>query len=132
MEQGTAAAAGDAPIAGILNVDKPAGWTSFDVVAFVRRRPGARRGEAIEPAARGVPVDRLDIISFAPPFLRLAIECGKGFYVRSLAHDLGVALGVGGCLAGLRRTRVGPFRVEDAVDVETLRAEFESGAWQEG
>jgi len=223
-----------APVSGILNLDKPAGWTSFDVVAFVRRRTHvrrvghagtldpaatgvlplllgqatrlaeylvdatkvyeatielgletdtydaegevlrradasgvnresvevallrfrgeidqapppysalkregvplykrARRGEDVQTAPRRVRADRLDIISYEPPVLRVEVECGKGFYVRSLAHDLGAALGVGGCLVALRRARVGPFRVEDAVDIETLRREIESGEWRE-
>jgi tRNA U55 pseudouridine synthase TruB len=51
--------------------------------------------------------------------------------VRSLAHDLGHSLGVGGTLVELVRSRVGPFLLEDAVDLETLRSEFDSGAWQE-
>ena len=67
---------------------------------------------------------------YLAPTLRLRVTCGKGFYVRSLAHDLGAALGVGGSLSGLVRTRVGPFRVEDAVDLETLRGELESGMWR--
>src|SRR5690606_23149037 len=50
--------------------------------------------------------------------------------VRSLAHDLGAALGVGGMLAGLQRSRVGAFRVEDAVGIESLRDEFEAGTWE--
>ena len=218
-------------LSGILNVDKPAGWTSFDVVRFVRGRCGerrvghagtldpaatgvlpvligqatrlteylvdatkayeatvelgvetdtydaegevvaradashvtgsrsrrrcqrfrgdflqtppmysalkrdgvplykrARRGEAVEVEPRPVRVEELDITDWRPPHVKLHVECAKGFYVRSLAHDLGAALGVGGMLAGLRRSRVGAFRVEDAVDIEDLRAAFEAGA----
>jgi len=91
----------------------------------------ARRGEAVAPAPRRVAVHKLDIISFEPPFVSVAVECGKGFYVRSLAHDLGQALGVGGTLAGLVRTRVGPFRLEGALGIEALRRAFEDGTWQE-
>ena len=89
----------------------------------------ARRGETVTPEPRPVRVDELDITYFEPHSVRLRIDCAKGFYVRSLAHDLGSALGVGGTLAALVRTRVGSFHIEDAVDVETLRGEFESGAW---
>jgi len=89
----------------------------------------ARRGETVEAPPRRVRVDRLDIISYDAPVLRVEIECGKGFYVRSLAHDLGASLGVGGCLTALRRARVGPFRVEDAVSFDTLGRELASGAW---
>jgi tRNA pseudouridine55 synthase len=91
----------------------------------------ARRGEAVEPAARRVRVDRLEALAFTPPTVRLVIDCAKGFYVRSLAHDLGRALGVGGTLAALRRTRVGSFSLTEAVDIETLAREMESDAWQE-
>jgi tRNA pseudouridine55 synthase len=52
----------------------------------------------------------------------VAIHCGKGFYVRSLARDLGVALGTGGHCATLRRTAVGPFTTRDAHRVEDLPA----------
>ena len=91
----------------------------------------ARRGEDVRAEPRPVRVYQLDIISYTAPNLRLRIICGKGFYVRSLAHDLGAALGVGGSLSGLVRSRVGAFRVEDAVDIDTLRAEFEDGTWPE-
>lgn len=91
----------------------------------------ARRGEDVRAEPRPVRVDRLDIISHMTPNLRLRVVCGKGFYVRSLAFDLGVVLGVGGTLTGLVRSRVGGFRIEDAVDIETLRVEFEDGSWHE-
>jgi tRNA pseudouridine55 synthase len=91
----------------------------------------ARRGDAVSPPARAVRVDRLDIMFYQPPLVHLEIECSKGFYVRSLAHDIGVALGVGGTLTGLVRTRVGPFRLEDSVDIDTLERELDSGAWPE-
>ncbi len=91
----------------------------------------ARRGEDVRAEARPVRAEQLDIISYLSPHLRLRIVCGKGFYVRSLAHDLGAALGVGGRLSHLVRSRVGTFRLEDAVDIETLRGEFEDGSWTE-
>lgn len=59
----------------------------------------------------------------------VAIECSKGYYVRSLAHDLGAALGVGGHVVALRRTAVGPFRIEDALPLERAEALLEAGAW---
>ncbi|HEX5370465.1 MAG TPA: tRNA pseudouridine(55) synthase TruB [Dehalococcoidia bacterium] len=221
-------------ISGILNVDKPAGWTSFDVVRFVRGRCGerrlghagtldpaatgvlplllgqatrlteylvdttktyeatitlgvetdtydaegdvvaradaagvtrddievalaafrgeimqmpplysaikrdgealykkARRGEDVVLEPRPVRVDELGIMRYDPPLIGLRIVCSKGFYVRSLAHDIGAALGVGGSLSALRRTRVGSFQVEGAVDIDTLRDELTSGAWRD-
>ncbi len=89
----------------------------------------ARRGEDVRTEPRPVRVDELDIISYAAPLLQLRIVCHKGFYVRSLAYDLGAKLGVGGTLTGLIRSRVGSFRIEDAVDIETLRGEFENETW---
>jgi tRNA pseudouridine55 synthase len=91
----------------------------------------ARAGETVALEARPVRTARLEILAFESPRLRLLVECGKGFYVRSLAHDLGRSLGVGGTLVELVRSRVGPFLLEDAVDLEALRSEFETGAWQE-
>ncbi len=91
----------------------------------------ARRGETVELEPRPVRIDELDITSYEPPLIELRIVCSKGFYVRSLAHDIGAALGVGGSLAALRRTRVGSFHVENAVDIDTLREELASGRWRE-
>lgn len=91
----------------------------------------ARRGETVMVEPRRVNVQRLDITAYDTPTLRLEIDCAKGFYVRSLAHDLGEALEAGGTLAGLVRSRVGTFRLGDAVDIETLRGEMASGAWIE-
>ena len=91
----------------------------------------ARRGEFVEVPARPVQVKKLLLLDFAPPVIRLEIECGKGFYVRSLAHDLGQSLGVGAMLSGLVRTAVGPFRLEQSVNIETLEHELETGTWQD-
>jgi tRNA pseudouridine55 synthase len=75
----------------------------------------ARAGKAVSLAARPVRVDAIEIVSFAWPMLSIAIDCGKGVYVRSLARDLGVVLGTGGTLAALRRTRVGAAKIERAI-----------------
>lgn len=91
----------------------------------------ARRGEAIEVPTRQVRVDWLVVLDYAPPILRLEIECGKGFYVRSLAHDLGQILDVGAMLSGLVRTRVGRFHLDQAVPLETLEADLEGGVWRD-
>ena len=62
-----------------------------------------------------------ELSAWAPPRLTVRVACGKGTYVRSLAHDLGRALGPGAHLEALRRTRVGLFRQEDAVPWDVLR-----------
>jgi tRNA pseudouridine55 synthase len=90
----------------------------------------ARAGRAVEPHAREVVVHRLELTAFEPPFLTLVVECGKGTYIRSLAHDLGKQLGCGASLTALARDRVGPFDLASAVDIETLRDGFASGEWQ--
>lgn len=91
----------------------------------------ARRGETVALKARPAQIYRIDLLRFEPPELEIEVECGKGTYVRSLAHDIGRDLGCGAHLSALERTRVGPFTVESAVDVETLRAALEAGTWEE-
>jgi tRNA pseudouridine55 synthase len=79
----------------------------------------ARAGEQVALAARPVTVGRLDARAFRRPEeglldVDVEVECSSGTYVRALARDLGVALGVGGHLTALRRTRVGPFTLDQA------------------
>ncbi|MGE3960900.1 MAG: tRNA pseudouridine(55) synthase TruB [Dehalococcoidia bacterium] len=83
----------------------------------------ARAGNPLELEPRPVVVHAIDVLSFDRarsdrPVLRLDVRCGKGFYVRSLAHDLGQALGVGAHLSALRRTQVGPFVIADATPLD--------------
>ncbi len=89
----------------------------------------ARKGEGVVLAARRVTVYRLDLLRFEPPEAEVEIECSRGTYVRSLAHDLGQSLGCGAHLSALTRTRVGPFRLEDALDEAALEAAFADGSW---
>ena len=81
----------------------------------------AREGVEVERPPRDVTVHSIVLESLALPDFTMRVRCGKGFYVRTLAADLGTALGTGGALATLRRTRVGPYRVEDAVSWEVAR-----------
>ncbi|MBF6146498.1 tRNA pseudouridine(55) synthase TruB [Nocardia nova] len=91
----------------------------------------ARAGEQVELAARPVTVSRFDILgrrdidTGATTFVDLDVEvdCSSGTYIRALARDLGTALGVGGHLTALRRTRVGPFTLEHARTLEQLAAD---------
>ncbi len=89
----------------------------------------ARKGEKVELALRKVNVYRLDLLRFEPPEVEIEMECSRGTYVRSLAHDLGQSLGCGAHLSALTRTRVGPFRVEDALDESALESAFAGGTW---
>ena len=81
----------------------------------------AREGVEVELTAREVTVHSIALESLAPPEFTIRVRCGKGFYVRTLAADLGAALGPGGALATLVRTRVGPYRLENAVAWDTVR-----------
>jgi tRNA pseudouridine55 synthase len=75
----------------------------------------ARAGIAVERAPRRVRVHAFELIEYAPPRLRVSVECGSGTYVRSLAADVGDALGCGAHVEELVRTRIGALRLEDAV-----------------
>jgi tRNA pseudouridine55 synthase len=80
----------------------------------------ARQGVEVDRDPRPVVVHAIEILRYEAPDLCLRVRCGKGTYIRSLAADLGAALGVGAHLTGLRRTRVGPFGVADALALDTL------------
>ena len=83
-----------------------------------RQRSRLRRGREVSLEARRVRIDGIDVLSYEYPRLEIEVRCGKGTYIRSLARDLGQRLGCGGYVETLRRTRVGPFRVEEAVSLD--------------
>jgi tRNA pseudouridine55 synthase len=87
----------------------------------------ARRGLEIERAPREVQVHAWEWRSFELPEAAFRVRCSAGTYVRTLAHDLGTALGCGAALASLRRTRIGPWSVDDAVSMDELVAEPAEG-----
>lgn len=88
----------------------------------------ARAGETVERQARRVTVHALTLVAFEPPDqARLRVRCSKGTYIRSLAADLGRALGTGAHLTALRRTASGPFRLEGALPLEEVRRRIEAG-----
>jgi len=89
----------------------------------------ARRGEDVAMKARPARIDRLDLLRFDSPKVEIEVECGRGTYIRSIAHDLGAALGSGAHLASLERTRVGSFAVEACVDEATLAIAIEAATW---
>lgn len=80
----------------------------------------ARRGEAIDLPDREVTIRILELLSYEPPLLTLRMDVSSGTYVRSLAHDLGQALGCGGHVVALRRTSVGRFNQVEAIALEEL------------
>ena len=82
----------------------------------------ARRGEQVERDPKKVVIRSLELLRYEPPDLEIAVDCGPGTYVRTLAHDLGAALGCGAYLSGLRRTRSEPFGLDDALAPEVCEA----------
>lgn len=82
----------------------------------------ARQGIEVEREARPVTVYSLEVTAFDGRYLELDIRCSRGFYVRSLAHDVGAMLGVGGHVNELRRLGVGELKLADAVTLEQLEA----------
>jgi tRNA pseudouridine55 synthase len=84
----------------------------------------ARRGEAVERRARVVEIFSIRLLDYDSRAVvaRIEVNSGRGMYVRSLAHDLGAALGCGAYLSGLTRTAIGPLRLDDAVPMATLAA----------
>lgn len=81
----------------------------------------ARAGVEVARPPRRVRIDALELTEWASPLLRMRVRCGKGTYIRSLAADLGAALGCGACLEALERTRLGPFSLADAVPWAVIR-----------
>ena len=97
---------------------KVAGRRSYDL---------ARRGAAPELQARPVAIHRLELIAWTLPSLTLLVVCSKGTYIRSLARDLGEALGCGAHLTRLVRLWVGSFGLEDAVSLDEIAAAASAG-----
>jgi tRNA pseudouridine55 synthase len=87
----------------------------------------ARQGVTVERAPRRIAIRELEVLGRSAGLLRLRLSCSKGTYVRVFAEDLGLALGTGAHLAGLRRTVAGCFRLEQSVPLAAL-AEMESAA----
>jgi len=87
----------------------------------------ARRGDAPELAARPITIHRLQVVDWTPPHLTLLVVCSKGTYIRSLARDLGEALGCGAHLTRLIRLWVGSFGLEDAVSLDEIGAAAADG-----
>jgi tRNA pseudouridine55 synthase len=87
----------------------------------------ARAGETLDPPPRPVRIDAIEVLFYRWPLLQLRITCGKGTYIRSIARDLGASLGTGGHLAALRRTTVGRFTLDLAIDETRLQQALTQG-----
>ncbi len=88
----------------------------------------ARRGEEVTVSARPVTIYRLDLVDWTPTTLTLDVECSAGAYIRSLAHDLGHALGTVAHLAALRRVAAGSFTLAQAFTLDAIEAAAQAEA----
>lgn len=86
-----------------------------------------RRGEDVRPVARPVHIHSIQLVDWTAPCLTVDVTCDPGTYIRSLAHDLGQALGCGAALSALRRTRSGRFLAEDALTPEGMADAYRAG-----
>lgn len=89
----------------------------------------ARAGIDIPRQSRPVTIYRLSLIDWQPPLVTIEVECSKGTYIRTLAHDLGQLLGCGASLKNLVRLRCGLFDIGDAVSLPQLEDAFRYGYW---
>ena len=87
----------------------------------------ARRGETLELAPRTVEISSLRLLGWQTPDLQVEVECGKGTYIRSLAHEIGARLSCGGHLIALTRTACGQFHIDQASTLEHLAEAFSAG-----
>ena len=89
----------------------------------------AREGVIVERKPREIEVFGLDLIDWSPPIATLHIRCSRGFYVRSLAHDIGQILGCGAILKNLVRQKTGPFSLDASVSLEKIEMSAQVGDW---
>jgi len=82
----------------------------------------ARQGIELDRPARRITIHRLELLDFDGKQATVEVHCSKGTYIRTLAQDIGRQLGCGAHLTALRRTKVGPFDLKDAVELEALQA----------
>ena len=82
----------------------------------------ARKGRDFELKAKTLVIDEVELLDYTLPDIQIRVVCSKGTYIRALARDIGLALGSGGHLTALRRTRVGEFTLEDCYRVEDIQS----------
>ena len=80
----------------------------------------ARGGSDMELAPKQIRIDEIELLSFELPKIRIRVVCGKGTYIRSLARDIGEALGSGAYLTALARTRIGEYKLEECINIESF------------
>ncbi|MBI4298231.1 MAG: tRNA pseudouridine(55) synthase TruB [Chloroflexi bacterium] len=91
----------------------------------------ARMGIEVPRQPRKVEVLRIDLTEWSQPDMVLEIECGRGVYIRALAHDLGEALACGAYLKALTRLKTGPFSIREAIPLPQLEDSLKEGSWRE-
>lgn len=84
----------------------------------------ARKGVEVKVEPRSIVIHAFEITAVELPVVHFRVECSTGTYIRSLANDFGAAVGCGGYLSSLCRTRIGPFKLEDAMDVVQFIEEY--------
>lgn len=87
----------------------------------------ARQGIDVERKPRDITVFSIDVLSIELPYVKLSVHCSKGTYIRTLASDIGDALGCGACISELERTASGVFTLENSITPEELMALSENG-----
>ncbi|MSQ15868.1 MAG: tRNA pseudouridine(55) synthase TruB [Dehalococcoidia bacterium] len=91
----------------------------------------ARAGTAVIAPARPVVIHRIEVTCWDSPTLDIEVECGRGTYIRSIAHDLGQDLGCGAYLKALQRVKDGPFYIDKAIPLAELPERVERSGWQD-
>ncbi len=91
----------------------------------------ARSGQEVDRAPRSVEVFAIEVVDWTPPYVKISVECGRGVYIRSLAHDIGQALGCGAHLSGLSRVRTGSFDISTSISLSELESKTTSSEWLE-
>ena len=91
----------------------------------------ARRGVSVPRRPRTVSISTVEVLAYDPPRVRIRVACSAGTYVRVIASALGEKLGCGACLEALKRTRAGPFTLEEAASLDDVLAEAASGRLSE-
>ena len=91
----------------------------------------ARAGVPVEPRPRRIEIHSIELVDYRMPVITLKVECGKGTYIRSLAHDIGQNLGCGAFLKELVRVKSGPFSIEDSLSVPEFEDAVSQGIWKE-
>lgn len=92
----------------------------------------ARKGVDVKLEPRPITIYSFEITSIELPVVHFKVVCSTGTYIRSLANDFGAVLGVGGYMSSLRRTRIGIFKVEDAISIEAFEKNIKDQMASEG